>query len=246
MKLATGQSTNNVTFFRGLTVWFMVPIAITAVCVYLYEFNRQHRWQHYDAPGKTEVLILGDSISIGYTPRVIDRLGARANVNRPLVRGFSYLPDPTLLLDFGQPVNCRGTTYTLENLDTWLGAGEWDVIHANWGQWDTRKVSVPRYTAQLDRIVAVLKRHTRALVIATTTPVTERAENPAWALENAKIAEMNNAIRSLSRAYGFYVSDLYALVHGREDLYSRDGRHLTDAGYTLLGTRVASAIEPFL
>ena len=68
-------------------------------------------------PALPNVLILGDSISIGYTPGVREELKAKANVIRP-------------------NANCGDTTIGLANIDAWLGDGKWDVIHFNWGLWD--------------------------------------------------------------------------------------------------------------
>ena len=71
------------------------------------------------------MLILGDSISIGYTPLVIEALAGKANVSRP-------------------KANCGPTTRYLQSLDSWLaGPGinhppntQWDVIHFNAGLHD--------------------------------------------------------------------------------------------------------------
>ena len=63
------------------------------------------------------VLILGDSISIGYTQQVREGLKDKANVIRP-------------------NTNCGSTGMGLEGLKSWLGDKHWGVIHFNWGLWD--------------------------------------------------------------------------------------------------------------
>ena len=65
------------------------------------------------------VLLIGDSISIGYTKPVIELLKEKAEVHR--VKG-----------------NAGNTGRGLERLPKWLDAkhGKWDVIHFNWGLWD--------------------------------------------------------------------------------------------------------------
>ena len=70
-----------------------------------------------DTPGLPRVLIIGDSISIGYTLPVRAQLRGRANVHRP-------------------KDNCGSTLVGLERLDAWLGNGKWDVIHFNFGLHD--------------------------------------------------------------------------------------------------------------
>jgi len=64
-----------------------------------------------------EVLIIGDSISIGYTPFVKQMLGGIAGV-------------------YHNPGNGRYTGYGLEKIEEWLGDESWDVIHFNRGLWD--------------------------------------------------------------------------------------------------------------
>ena len=59
------------------------------------------------------VLLIGDSISMGYTEPTRKLLQGKANVVRI-------------------PVNGGPTTTGLENLEKWLGAEWWDVIHFNW------------------------------------------------------------------------------------------------------------------
>src|SRR6187397_2557317 len=65
-----------------------------------------------------KVLILGDSISLGYTPLVKKNLAGRAEVLRP-----------------GE--NCQHTANGLAKIGAWLGNTKWDVIHFNFGIWDT-------------------------------------------------------------------------------------------------------------
>ena len=72
-----------------------------------------------DVAGLPRVLLIGDSISIGYTVPAREALRGKANVHRPLT-------------------NCGPTTRGLENLSQWLGDADWDVIHFNWGLHDLK------------------------------------------------------------------------------------------------------------
>ena len=121
-----------------------------------------------DFPGLPRVLLIGDSISMGYTLPVRAKLQGRANVHRPLE-------------------NCGDTARGLAKLDTWLGAGHWDVIHFNFGLHDLKYLDARRkyvspdkgtqvakpdvYAENLRRIVARLKQTGAKLIFATTTPV---------------------------------------------------------------------------
>src|SRR5436190_2584885 len=72
-----------------------------------------------DEPGLPRVLLIGDSISMGYTIPVRKALKGKANIHRILTNGSS-------------------TVTGLANLDEWLGKGKWDVIHLNWGLHDLK------------------------------------------------------------------------------------------------------------
>jgi hypothetical protein len=67
--------------------------------------------------GLPRVLLIGDSISMGYTLDVRELLKGKANVHRI-------------------PTNGGPTTNGLKNIKAWLGDSKWDVIHFNWGLHD--------------------------------------------------------------------------------------------------------------
>ena len=70
-----------------------------------------------DKAGLPRVLLIGDSISIGYTVDVRKLLAGKANVHRI-------------------PCNAQTAGYGSDKLPDWLGDKRWDVIHFNWGLWD--------------------------------------------------------------------------------------------------------------
>src|SRR3954471_24515888 len=72
-----------------------------------------------DVAGLPRVLLIGDSISIGYTEPVRMLLSGTANVHRI-------------------PTNGATTANGVENLDSWVGTKHWDVIHFNFGLHDLR------------------------------------------------------------------------------------------------------------
>lgn len=70
--------------------------------------------------GKPNVLVLGDSISIGYTPFLRKRLSEIANVSRP-------------------QCNCCLIRHYLRKdggMRDWVGTNRWEVITVNCGIWD--------------------------------------------------------------------------------------------------------------
>jgi len=66
---------------------------------------------------RSDVLLIGDSISLGYTPHVVQLLQDTADVRH-------------------HKGNAQHTGTGLKKLDDWLGDTSWDVIHFNWGLWD--------------------------------------------------------------------------------------------------------------
>src|SRR5438093_8938340 len=85
-----------------------------------------------DDPKLPRVLLIGDSISIGYTVPVRELLKGKANVHRPLT-------------------NCEATVRGLRDLDKWLGSGKWDVIHFNWGLHDLKYIGEKGLIADVDK-----------------------------------------------------------------------------------------------
>ena len=102
-----------------------------------------------DVQGLPRVLLIGDSISIGYTEPVRFELTNKANVHRI-------------------PENGASTLTGVKNLDQWLGTSKWDVIHFNFGLHDLRlddgrhQVSLPDYETNLRTIVQRLQKTARA------------------------------------------------------------------------------------
>jgi arylsulfatase A len=201
------------------------------------------------APGdRPRVLILGDSISIGYLPHLRAILGESCETYRPVDTR-------------GRPENCQGTTYGVEHLDRWLAhaGGGWDVIHFNFGLHDMKRVhpetGAPSpdpnharqadpevYEAQLRRIVARLGQTGSKLIFATTTPVPGGGVRPHRDVEDA---ERYNAIaRRVVAEHGIAIDDLYGLAAPRlAELQKPVDVHFTKEGSAALAAEVARHIR---
>ena len=121
-----------------------------------------------DDPNLPRVLLIGDSISIGYTVGVRNELDGIANVHRI-------------------PTNGGPTTRGLESIDAWLGEKPWDVIHFNWGLHDLKfvndklqlvetdkghyQVPLEQYGKNLEKLVLRLMQTDAKLIWRNTTPV---------------------------------------------------------------------------
>ena len=133
---------------------------------------------------RPKILIIGDSISIGYTPFVKD-----------------YFKDIAIVAH--SPGNAGHTGMGLENIKEWVGDEEWDIIQLNWGLWDlcyrhsdsklygnrdkvNGKItfSIDEYKANLDSIVTILKEISDAKLIFVTTTYVPGEEGGRYTKDN--------------------------------------------------------------
>ena len=119
-----------------------------------------------DDPNLPRVLLIGDSISMGYTVAVRELLAGKANVHRPAT-------------------NCGPTSRGVAGIDAWLGDGEWDVIHFNFGLHDlkymedgTHQVPIDQYEANLRTLIDRMEETGATVIWCSTTPVPEGELTP--------------------------------------------------------------------
>jgi acyl-CoA thioesterase-1 len=184
-------------------------------------------------PALPRVLLIGDSISIGYTLDVRKLLEGKANVLRI-------------------PVNGGPTTNGMKSLDKWLGTGKWDVIHFNWGLHDVKRmkdgkmnaagewqVAPDVYKKNLETLVQKLKATGAKLIWATTTPVPEGADGRVKDDE----AKANVLAAEVMKVNGVAADDLYARALPQlQQLQRPKNVHFTDEGYAFLARQVADSI----
>ncbi len=189
-----------------------------------------------DDPGLPRVLIIGDSISIGYTVPVRELLKGKANLHRPLT-------------------NCGPTKRGVEEIENWLGDGSWDVIHFNWGLHDIvymteqgervdppqgqHQVPADQYEQNLDTLVKRLKQTGAKLIWCATTPVPEGASirKPGDEIEYNAIAQ------KVMEAQGIPTHDLYGYAIERlDDIQLPANVHFSKEGSVILAESVARHI----
>lgn len=185
-------------------------------------------------PKLPRVLLIGDSISVGYTTRVQEALKGKANVWRV-------------------PINGGSTLVGLENMEKWLSwRDKWDVIHFNFGLHDisreregrpdvsgTVKVPVEQYAANLEKLVTELEKTGAKLIWATTTPVPEDA---AGRLKGDEVT-YNAAAAKVMQAHGVQINDLHGYILPRLDVAQKaPDVHFLDAGSQLLADQVAQQV----
>lgn len=196
-----------------------------------------------DVPGLPRVLLIGDSISIGYTVAVREKLKGKANVHRPLT-------------------NCGPTTTGVANLDAWLATGgadkKWDVIHFNWGLHDLkymgpngenladpsaatshRQVSPEDYRKNLESLVARLQKTGARLIWRNTTPVPDGAKGRVKGDELV----YNEIAKDVMARASVPTHDLYSFAKERLDRIQKPADvHFTPEGSDILADDVVRVI----
>lgn len=185
------------------------------------------------------VLIIGDSISIGYTKPTQQLLNGKADVRRI-------------------PGNGGHTGRGLENLDKWLGKEKWDVIHFNWGLWDLayrpggskirgldkkngkQTWSPEEYDKNLRQLVKRLKASGAKLIWATTTPVPPG--EPGRIVGDA--IKYNAVAAKIMKENEITINDLHAhILPKMKQFGTRPGNvHFTAAGSKYLAEKVTGEI----
>ncbi len=193
------------------------------------------------APPKKKVLIIGDSISIGYFPFVQEQLAGKA----------------LLVHNKG---NAQHTGTGLKNINDWLGKEDWDVIQFNWGLWDLcyrlpevkgeagrdkvkgkLTTNLDQYSANLEALVKVLKKTNAKLVYVTTTYVPEN--EPGRFVEDAE--KYNAVAKAVMQANGIKVNDIYSnsrKIHQKFAVAPNDV-HYTKEGYQELAKLISQALQ---
>ncbi|MFC5051795.1 SGNH/GDSL hydrolase family protein [Rubritalea spongiae] len=212
------------------------------------EESDQHlNWAFTPDPALPNVLILGDSISIGYTLQVRELLQGKSNVFRPMGRHGN------------RRENCNGTGYGVANIDRWLAVQKWDVIHFNWGLHDLKHVKTPgtneksndindptqatigEYTKNMKVLVSRLKATDARLIFATTTPIVSGTLNPLRTPEAP--VRYNAAALKIMKANGVRVNDLHELCEPHLSEWQKPKNcHFNAVGSEALAKQVAKAI----
>ena len=177
-----------------------------------------------------QVLVIGDSISIGYTPAVTTLLAGKADVKH-------------------HAGNAAHTNNGVAKLDEWLGTEKWKVITFNFGLHDLKimenglhQVGVTEYEKNLDAIAARLRKTGARLLYVTTTPVPEAIVSPQR--NPGDVFLFNEAALRVMTKHKIQVVDLYGFAKPRlTEIQRKANVHFTKEGSAALADVVAKAIE---
>jgi len=201
------------------------------------------------------LFILGDSISLGYTPIVKEKLKDLVDVSRP-------------------NCNCGPSEFYLKRMKSWVGTNHWDVIHVNFGIWDNHylkgsadgmdlywgrevtnslpplakgaairdlgfriRTPITDYEKNLRTILAFLKEHADCVIFGLTTPL------KGWQGDDrcGRVRVYNELASEVCREMGVGVTDLYAVAERNLDKQT-DGCHFNKAGYGALADAVCANV----
>jgi lysophospholipase L1-like esterase/dienelactone hydrolase len=184
-----------------------------------------------------KVVLVGDSIRMGYAPVVARLLAGKAIVISAEANG-------------GDSANVRN------HLQEWVVREEPDIVHFNAGLHDlkvsrqTRQFQVPvdQYEANLRGIVQAIRNGTSArLIFASTTPILDerhaRRDVEFDRFEN-DVGRYNQAALRVMEDLGIPINDLHWIVEkgGAGALLDKDGTHYTPEGYEMLAEAVADCV----
>ena len=193
-----------------------------------------------DQEGLPRVLLIGDSISIGYTVPVRELLKGKANVHRP-------------------STNCGPTSRGVSGMDQWLGKGKWDVIHFNWGLHDLKylgpngenladpkaadshqQIPPAEYEKNLQLLVKRMKKTGARLIWCTTTPVPSGAKGRVV----GDSVKYNQIALRVMKEHGIAIDDLYGFSIGKLEKIQRPANvHFTPEGSRMLAEQVVKSIS---
>ncbi|MDP6544788.1 MAG: prolyl oligopeptidase family serine peptidase [Phycisphaerae bacterium] len=186
-----------------------------------------------------QVLIIGDSISMGYMKALPRLLKGKAIVRH-------------------NPGNAGHTGMGLANIKRYIAGGKWDVIHFNWGLWDlcyrnpkakaqgrrdkvNGKIthSLEQYEANLRKLVKELKSTDAKLIWASTTPV---PDGEAGRIKGDDL-KYNAAAAKIMTENKIPINDLHAHMTKRlKDFEKKGNVHFDAAGSKYLAEKVAASV----
>ncbi len=174
-----------------------------------------------DDPALPRLLIIGDSISRGYTQAVRKELAGKVNVHRA-------------------PANCGPTATGLKKFDVWLGKGKWDVITWNFGIHD-RRTAPATYKKNLEALLKQLQATGAKVIWVRTTPAPSGKN--AEEFNDAQCDQVNRIADEVMQANHIPEVDLHALLKPKlAEVQLPNNVHFKDEGYNLMGAAVAKTV----
>ncbi len=187
------------------------------------------------------VLLLGDSISLGYRQKVRSILKDSLSVVYPKEQGKNAADLYRMIYEWSRDL--------IDDLDDvgliYWNAGLWDVVNI-FGEGPNTDVET--YQTYLNRTVKRLRKlFPRAKIcFALTTPVLEERYKDDFYRTNEEIKKYNRAADKVLREQVDFVDDLYSLVNGTEKENYIDATHFTNTVNQQLAVHISNEIKSLL
>ena len=190
------------------------------------------------------VLVIGDSISLGYFPYVAAAMDHNINIEH-------------------NKGNAQHTGTGIDSIDLWLGDTGWDVIIFNWGLWDlcyrhpdsqlygkrdkvngTITFSIDQYARNLEKLVQRLKETGAELIFISTSYI---PPGEGGRIEGDDILYNDIAHKIMDEFSIKYVdiNELSKKIHP-EYRRSEGDVHFTEKGYEILAEPVIEELKKYL
>ena len=171
------------------------------------------------------VLLIGDSITGGYGPKVADELNGKASVAR--LTTSKSIGDPAILAEVAMVLDqCR-----------------FDVVHFNnglhgWGYTEAE------YEKSFPDLLTTIRKHApKAKVIwANTTPIRQLGKLEMIAEGTQRVVARNKIAAGIVANAGIAVDDLYGLVKDHPEYWSSDGVHFNAKGISAQAAQVSQRV----
>ena len=181
-----------------------------------------------------EILLIGDSIRIGYCKAVAEALNGKAEVKWPAG-------------------NCQNSQNILISLVRWRGlVASPKVVQFNCGHWDAAcwdgdadaLTTVDEYARNVRKIIHRIRRYwpEAKIVFATTTPMNPNGRLGRNARTTESIRRYNAAAVAIAQSEGIAVNDLFAITEKWPESEYVDYCHFNKEAAKRLGGFVAARL----
>lgn len=188
-------------------------------------------WSENCGADLPRILLIGDSISVGYRSPVYQRMKEKFNVTTvstsKAIDNCHFLPEIRFLAEE------EGFDYRAVHFNN--GLHGWHLSTEEYRDCYRRAIEF-----LLEAFPGV------PLILASSTPMTVGGHPEEFAERNALVLERNAVVAALAAEYSLPVDDLYGAAVGHTEYPSGDGVHFNGAGYEALADSVAASVNAAL
>lgn len=181
-------------------------------------------WEEADSNSLERILLIGDSITLGYKQFVQEALKGKYYVD--MLATSKSIDDPSYI---------RELNYILNEYP-------YKLIHYNNGLHGWH-VKADDYETSYKCVINMLLTKCNNIVLTTSTPVTKVEDNTQIDTEKDEVLkERNCVVQKLAKEFNFKVDDLYEDMLGKSEYRVDDGYHYDETGKKVQGDIVANKI----